>query len=76
MSLIADSSPSWRDPTHPTAHDRFRHIFRDHWHHWCDLRLAGEVPADQRAYVCKIVERMILIIGLHFDPKNEGVAPH
>lgn len=59
MIPIADSSPSWRDPTHPTGHDRFRHIFRDHWHTWCDLRLE-EVPADQQAYVRKTVERMIL----------------
>ena len=54
------SSPTWRDPAHPTAHDRFRHIFRDHWDVWCDLRLADEVPPHQRAYVCKTVERMIL----------------
>jgi len=39
MIPIADSSPSWRDPTHPTAHDRFRHIFRNHWDRRCDLRL-------------------------------------
>lgn len=52
--------PSWRDPDHPTAHDRFRRIFCDHWHAWCDLRLEGEVPPDQRAYVCKTVGRMML----------------
>jgi hypothetical protein len=28
----ADSLPSWRNPNHPTAHDRFRRIFHDHWH--------------------------------------------
>ena len=60
MSPIADSLPSWRDPAHPTGHDRCRHIFRDHWHTWCDLRLADEVPPDQRAYVRKTAERMIL----------------
>jgi hypothetical protein len=54
------SIPSWRNPDHPTAHDRFRHIFRDHWHAWCDLPLEGEIPSDQRAYVRKTVERMIL----------------
>jgi hypothetical protein len=53
-------TPSWRNLDHPTAHDRFRHIFRDHWHAWCDLRLEGAVPSDQRAYVRKTVERMIL----------------
>ena len=26
------------------------HIFRDHWHHWCDLHLEDEIPADQRAH--------------------------
>ena len=54
------ASPSWRDPTRPTAHDRFRHIFRDHWHTWCDLRLEVEVPPDQRPYDCKTIERLIL----------------
>jgi len=44
-------SPSWRDPAHPTAHDRFRQIFRDHWDSWCYLRLDAEVPLDQQAYV-------------------------
>jgi hypothetical protein len=44
-------SPSWRDPAHPTAHARFRHIFRDHWDSWCYLRLDAEVPLDQQAYV-------------------------
>jgi hypothetical protein len=63
MSPIADSSPSWRDPDHPTAHDRFRQIFRDHWDTWCDLRLEDEVPPDQRAYVRKTIERLILCRG-------------
>jgi hypothetical protein len=51
--------PSWRNPDHPTAHDRFRQIFREHWHAWCNLRLE-EIPADQQAYARKTVERMIL----------------
>ena len=24
--------PTWRNPDHPTTHDRFRRIFHDHWH--------------------------------------------
>jgi hypothetical protein len=52
-------TPSWRNPDHPTAHDRFRRIFREHWDRWCDLYLQL-VPPDQRAYVRKTVERMIL----------------
>ncbi len=54
------ASPSWRDPDHPTAHDRFRQIFRDHWDTWCYLRLEDEVTLDQRAYVRKTVERLML----------------
>ena len=60
QTTFCSASPSWRNPDHPTAHDRFRHIFRDHWLTWCDLRLEVEVPPDQRAYVRKTVERMIL----------------
>ena len=52
-------SPSWQQPDHPTAHDRFRQIFRNHWDHWCDQRLEAEVPPDQRAYVRKIVQRLM-----------------
>ena len=44
----------------PTGHDRFREIFREHWSTWCDLRLADEVPADQRAYVRETVQRLLL----------------
>jgi hypothetical protein len=51
-------SPSWQQPDHPTAHDRFRQIFRNHWDRWCDQRLEAEVPPDQRAYVRKIVQRL------------------
>lgn len=47
-------------PERPTGHDRFREIFRDHWERWCDLRLENEVPADQRAYVQEIVQRVLL----------------
>jgi hypothetical protein len=47
----------------PTKHgsDRFRQIFQasgDHWERWWDYR-RGEIPADQRAYVQKIVKRMM-----------------
>jgi hypothetical protein len=52
--------PSWRDPNHPTGHDRFRQLFRDHWDWWCEQRLEDEVPPDQRTNVRKIVERMML----------------
>ena len=52
--------PSCQRPDHPTGHDRFRQIFRDHWEHWVDLRMESEVPADQRAYVSKIVLRLML----------------
>ena len=52
--------PSWRRPDNPTGHDSFRQIFLDHWHHWCDLRLEDEVPPDQRAYVCEIMQRLLL----------------
>ncbi len=54
------ASPSWRDPDHPTAHDRFRQIFRDHWDTWCDLRLENEVPADQHAYVRTTIDCLML----------------
>lgn len=38
--------------------DRFRQIFIDHWECWWDYR-REEVPADQRAYVQKMVEKMM-----------------
>ncbi len=38
--------------------DRFRQIFIDHWERWWDYRRES-IPADQRAYVQKIVERMM-----------------
>ena len=50
-------------PTHPTNTDRFGQIFRDHWHIWCDLRLATEVPPGQQAYVHETVQRMMLCRG-------------
>jgi hypothetical protein len=53
-------SPSCQRLGYPTGHDRFRQIFRDHWEHWVDLRMENEVPVDQRAYVNKIVLRLML----------------
>ena len=38
--------------------DRFRQIFIDHWAQWWDYR-REEIPADQRAYVQKMVEKMM-----------------
>jgi hypothetical protein len=38
--------------------DRFRLIFIDHWDHWWDSR-QKEIPADQRTYVQKMVEKMM-----------------
>ena len=38
--------------------DRFRQIFIDHWERWWDYR-REEIPADQRAYVQKTVEKMM-----------------
>jgi hypothetical protein len=38
--------------------DRFRQIFIDHWQKWWDYR-REEIPADQRAYVQKTVEKMM-----------------
>jgi hypothetical protein len=38
--------------------DRFRQIFIDHWERWWDFR-REEIPADQRAYVQKMVEKMM-----------------
>jgi len=52
-SLINNSSlhqgqaiPSWYHPGHTTGHDRFRKIFLDHWHTWCDLHLSREGRED------------------------------
>jgi hypothetical protein len=50
----------WRRPDNPTGHDRFRQIFLDHWRRWHDLRLKDKVPPDQRAYVDKIIQRLLL----------------
>jgi len=52
--------PTFQRPDHPTGHNRFCQIFRDHWYLWCDLRMENEVPADQRANVTNIVQRMML----------------
>lgn len=38
--------------------DRFRQIFIDHWAQWWDYR-QEEIPVDQRAYVQKVVEKMM-----------------
>jgi hypothetical protein len=38
--------------------DRFRQIFIDHWERWWDYHRES-IPTDQRAYVQKIVERMM-----------------
>jgi hypothetical protein len=38
--------------------DRFRQIFIEHWEKWWDYR-REEIPADQRAYVQKMVEKMM-----------------
>jgi len=38
--------------------DRFRQIFVDHWECWWDYR-REEIPAEQLAYVQKIVEKMM-----------------
>ena len=35
-------------------------IFLDHWRRWHDLRLKHAVPPDQRAYVDKIIQRLML----------------
>jgi Transposase zinc-binding domain/Putative transposase len=53
------ASPSWCHPNHLTAHNRFRQIFRDHWEPWCYYRMEREVPADQRAYLQKTVQRLM-----------------
>jgi hypothetical protein len=55
----ASLSPSWQQLNHPTGHDLFRQIFRDHWDRWCDQCLEAEVLPDQRAYVRKIVQRLM-----------------
>ena len=52
--------PSCQRPDHPTGHNWFRQIFRDHWEPWCYQRMENEVTADQRAYVSKIVMRLML----------------
>jgi hypothetical protein len=49
-----------RRPGDPTSHDRFRQILLDNWHRWHDLRLKDAVPPDQRAYVDKIIQRLML----------------
>jgi hypothetical protein len=38
--------PSFQHPDHPTGHNRFRQIFRDHWESWCYHRMESEVPAE------------------------------
>jgi hypothetical protein len=38
--------------------DRFRKIFTDHWERWWDYH-REEIPADQQAYVQKMVEKMM-----------------
>ena len=38
--------------------DRFRQIFIDHWHRWLDLH-EEDIPADQRAYVRKTIQKML-----------------
>ena len=38
--------------------DRFRQIFIDHWERWWDY-CREEIPADQRAYAQKTVEKMM-----------------
>jgi len=45
---------------HPTGHNRFCQIFRDHWFRWWDLRMENEAPVDQRANITNIVQRMML----------------
>jgi hypothetical protein len=52
--------PSFQRIGCPTGHKRFRQIFRDHWDLWCDQRMEKEVPFDQRPYVNKIVQRLML----------------
>lgn len=52
--------PSFQHPDFPTGHNRFVQIFRDNWEPWCYHRLDSEVPANQRAYVKNIVERLML----------------
>ena len=54
------SRPSFQHPDFPTGHNRFVQIFRDHWEPWCYHRLESEVPANQRAYVKNVVERLML----------------
>jgi hypothetical protein len=51
---------TFQHPDHPTGHNRFCQIFRDHWFRWCDFRMENEVPVDQRANVTNIVQRMML----------------
>ena len=48
--------------------DRFRQIFIDHWERWWDYR-QEEIPADQRTYVQKMVEKM-----MGCRPKKGGCA--
>jgi len=52
--------PLFQQPDHPTSHNLFRQIFRDHWEAWVYHRLDSEVPANQRAYLKSIVERLML----------------
>jgi hypothetical protein len=37
-------SPSWQQLNHPTGHDLFRQILRDHWDYWCNQRLEAKMP--------------------------------
>jgi len=46
---------------HPPSHfgsDRFRQIFIAHWRGWYDMHQL-DIPADQRACVCDIVQRLM-----------------
>lgn len=49
--------------------DRFRQIFDDHWERWWDY-CREEIPADQRAFVQKVVKRMM---GCR-NPNNDFAA--
>ena len=70
-------SPSWQQPDHPTAHDRFRQIFRNHWDRWCDQRLEAEVtdPGHYRVLVFDSLDNRFLSFGQYGLDESSFALP-
>jgi hypothetical protein len=63
VSTCAARQGRWKETARDTRLESgsiLRNPTLDHWHHWTDLRLKDEVPPDQRAYLDKIIQRLLL----------------